>query len=55
MRADPAAARTRLLADLGLPEDVLLVLHAPDARDDYDLLGPDTRLDLDRLARLRTR
>lgn len=53
LRGDRAAVRSRLLAQLGLPEETVLVLHAPDARDEHDVRGPagDRGLDLERLGR----
>ncbi len=53
VRSDRSAVRSRLLAELGLGEESVLVLHAPEARDEYDVTGPagDSGLDLGDLAR----
>ncbi len=40
VHGDGAAARRRVLGRLGLSEDTVLVLHAPAARDDHDVVGP---------------
>ena len=40
VHGDGAAARRRVLRRLGLSEDTVLVLHAPAARDDHDVVGP---------------
>jgi CDP-glycerol glycerophosphotransferase (TagB/SpsB family) len=50
VRADPAAVRERVLRRLGLPDDTVLVLHAPAARDDHDVAQGARGLDVDALA-----
>ena len=40
VHGDKDAARRRVLRRLDLSEDTVLVLHAPAARDDHDVVGP---------------